>query len=499
MTASPAFAPQDLAAALRSALEGLTLAAPPPAVTPPPPPPQVTVAPQLDVRFDAGRVAAALADLLRPAIVATVRDAARDDRQAAPPPDTPRPPRLPWRGAAPTPPADRTAQEQILAPVRLPAPDPHLAAVPAAVGGDLDAPLGLAPAALDPHYVATDGVRDILRCLSALLQAGRRLDGTARRACQAFGLYGPAGGGKNILARQLAAALVTVGEAGTETRGLPCVEVDLLPDSTLDEMLGAVVLEPDGLGGTRTRARLGRVGLAAAHGAVVCVNEVTRSPRVTTALQSLLEDGEIILASPEAGIVRVPVHPATIFVLTWNPGYEGDPDRPALAPLSRLVSFRLDRPGEADRARRARGFLRRAAGDDPGGAAFARGQAERRAALGRGDWAIPPDFGPSDQEASRAVALVAAIEQLAAEDVGSRQIGLASQGSTAPGDRQLARYLLLGSLVGWPLAATIFAICCDQGGEFPDQWRLVGEAFARIYNLPVGAVEGARPPGGARP
>lgn len=59
------------------------LAAPPPAALPALPPPQVTVTPQIDVRFDAGRVADALADLLRPAIVTTVRDAARGDRPAA--------------------------------------------------------------------------------------------------------------------------------------------------------------------------------------------------------------------------------------------------------------------------------------------------------------------------------------------------------------------------------------------------------------------------------
>jgi MoxR-like ATPase len=375
----------------------------------------------------------------------------------------------------------------MLSKVRLSAPDPYLSDVPQAVGGQRGDPLQEFIPDIDSNYAISENTEAILKSISALMQAGQRVSGTARRSCMAFGLYGPPGTGKNTLARQVAASIQTVDTNGNTTQGMNYAEVNILPDSSIEDMIGTVVLEPDGRGGTRSVVRLGKIGLAAAMGSVVCVNEIVRNPKLATALQSILEDGEIIIASPEAGQVTIPVHPSTAMFLTWNPGNEGDPDRPAQAPLSRITTFKLDKASDTERAQRAMSFLAQFDGQSsgPGGTQQAQ-QDRRRQEITRRDYGIPDKIAPSPEEVKASVKFLGAIEKLADAGVGAKQIGLASATSTAPGDRQLSRFLVLGKTVGWQQAAEMFKICCDQGEDFQSQWALIEERFRANFQKPDG-------------
>ncbi|MEP7188729.1 MAG: MoxR family ATPase [Roseiflexaceae bacterium] len=374
-----------------------------------------------------------------------------------------------------------TAQEHILSPVILPAPDPYLMDVDPAVGGRRSAALAEYIPDLDANYEIGETNERILRAMSAALQAGQKGDQRRSFWSRAFGLYGPAGTGKNTLARQLAASVQTVDTDGNVSQGLNYTEYNVLPDSTLEDAIGTVVLEPDGRGGTRSRVKLGKIGLAAAMGSVICINEIARSEKLATALQSILEDGEIIIGSPEAGMTRIPVHPATITCMTWNPGNEGDPDRPAAAPLSRIMPFELPKATAKERGARVGGFLKQF---QPSDAAPANTDAQRdaereqlRQTILRKEYKVPQDITVSDRELEAAVNFIQDIESLAGTGAMDRQIGLNSRTPTRPGDRQLRNYIVLGKTVGWKEAAQMFRICCDQNDQFDEQWRLVLERF----------------------
>lgn len=374
-----------------------------------------------------------------------------------------------------------TAQEHILSPVTLPAPDPYLMDVDVAVGGQRTEPLAEYVPDLDPNYEIGETNERILRAMSAAIQAGQKGDAKRSFWSRAFGLYGPAGTGKNTLARQLAASIQTADKDGNVSQGLNYTEYNVLPDSTLEDAIGTVVLEPDGNGGTRSRVKLGKIGLAAAMGSVICINEIARNEKLATALQSILEDGEIIIGSPEAGMTRIPVHPATITCMTWNPGNEGDPDRPAAAPLSRIMPFELPKATAKERAARVGGFLKQFQPADAAPAATdAQRDAEReqlRQTILRKEYKVPQDIQVSDPELEAAVNFVQDIESLAGSGAMDRQIGLNSRTPTRPGDRQLRNYIVLGKTVGWKEAANQFRICCDQNDQFDEQWRLIMERF----------------------
>jgi hypothetical protein len=312
--------------------------------------------------------------------------------------------------------------------------------------------------------------------MSALLQVGA---GKPKNAwSRSFGIYGPPGTGKNTLARQLAASIRTVDENSKVTQGMNYVEANITPESSMQELIGTTVLSTDPQTGTTiSRAQLGKIGLAAAMGSVICINEIVRNPKLATALQSMIEDGEIQIDSPEQGLIRVPVHPSTVFVCTWNPGYEGDTDRPGAAPLSRMIPMRLDQPSPEEQAHRVDAFFASLRGDATAGDE----NEQRRQEIIAQDYAVPADITPTRQEVTTAVRFFNEIAMLAGGGIGERQIGLNSETSTAPGPRQLNRYIALGKAIGWDAALDTLKICCDQDEQFRDQWRLIEERFEAHY------------------
>ncbi|MEA2008131.1 MAG: hypothetical protein U9O54_03345, partial [Chloroflexota bacterium] len=124
-----------------------------------------------------------------------------------------------------------TAQEHIFGSLRMQTPDPFLDDVIAEVGGQLYNPLDEYIPELDPNFEVNEQAEHIMRSMSAMLQAGQ---GTKKGGwTRAFGLYGPAGTGKNTLARQMAASIQTVDEDGNITQGLNYVEANITPESSM--------------------------------------------------------------------------------------------------------------------------------------------------------------------------------------------------------------------------------------------------------------------------
>ena len=381
----------------------------------------------------------------------------------------PRPPRrIPKR-----PEIEETAQEHIFGAIRLKTPDPYLDAVDEEIGGNLYNPLEEHVPTLDPNFEINEQTERIMRSMSAILQAGQGKEDSGWS--RAFGLYGPAGTGKNTLVRQLAASIQTEDEEGNITQGLNYVEANITPESSMQELIGTTVLEKDPESGTTvSRAKLGKIGQAAAMGSVISVNEIVRNPKLATALQSMMEDGEIQIDSPEQGMLRIPVHPSTVFVMTWNPGNEGDPDRPAAAPLSRITPFRMDRPSIEEQASRVRAQLASIQGGSAGTPSAITQQREK---IRTKDYSIPDDWSPSGKEVMASTRFMNEIATLAEGGIGERQLGLNSGTSTAPGQRQLTKFVTLGKTAGWGSALDTLKIVCDQDSMFEGQWQIVEERF----------------------
>jgi len=383
------------------------------------------------------------------------------------------PPRPPTPRRKPSTQEERTPQEHILSLVRLPAPDPYLKNAPASVtGGGLTDALDEFIPTVDPNFEINDQTEKIMRAMSTMIQIGA---GKPKNAwSRSFGIYGPPGTGKNTLARQLAASIQTVDADGNTSQGMNYVEANITPESSMQELIGTTVIakDPDG-GGTISRAQLGKIGLAAAMGSVICVNEIVRNPKLATALQSMIEDGEIQIDSPEQGMVRIPVHPSTIFVCTWNPGYEGDAERPGAAPLSRMMTMRLDLPSAEEQERRVESFFANLTGTTAGSDEM---EASRKNILSR-EYQVPTDIQPSKTEVAASVRFFNELRMLAGGGVGARQIGLNSETPTTPGPRELNRFIALGKAAGWEDALETLKIICDQDDQFEGQWGLVRERF----------------------
>lgn len=336
------------------------------------------------------------------------------------------PPRQERRGIQ-RPDVPLTEVEQILEGIALPVPDLYMDHVPAEWGGQRGVPLPENLPEFLTEYEMSDEARGVFRIMAMQLRKKSK-----KPTNRAFGLYGPAGTGKNTIARQLAACLRT--EDGKQ--GLPYYEINVTPEMDIQQAIGEVVLTSDENGNTVSQVRLGPVGIAAATGGVVAINEIVRSPKLATALQSIIEDGEISVPTPEGGAVKLPVHPSAIFVTTWNPGYEGDAERPAKAFLSRILALPLPYPSKEAQIRRLKAYFNQQGLE-----------------------------APRDEILDAAVNYFAELRVLTGETGQTPQIGTLSPTSTAPGPRELARFVEIGTQMDWEAALKTLEVICDQDPE----------------------------------
>ena len=398
------------------------------------------------------------------------------------------PPRKPRQGKPVTPTDQLTAQEHIFESLVMAAPDPYLLNVPEGVGGQLQQPLEEFIPMPDPNFEINDQTEKIMASISSQMQLGANKDRMSWT--RAIGLYGPPGTGKNTIARQVAASVKTVDAEGNLSQGMNYVEANITPESSMQELIGTTVLEKDPeTGSTISRTKLGKIGLAAAMGSVVCINEIVRNPKLATALQSMLEDGEIQIDSPEQGLIRIPVHPSSVFVMTWNPGYEGDAERPGQAPLSRMMPLRMDHASADEQARRVESFFASVRGDSVEVDSIG---ARRKEILAK-SYSVPKDITPTAEEIKASVRFFGEVTSLTGGGVGDRQIGLNSDSPTGPGQRQLNRFIALGKSVGWNDALETLKISCDQDDQYEPQWRLIRERFEAHFGTDGDALSRAAP------
>lgn len=357
------------------------------------------------------------------------------------------------------------------------APDPWLSDVPADMGGNLDEPLSENIPAHDPSFVLDKQSERILATISASLQLAQDMPPQHAPKMRAFGLYGPPGTGKNMLGKELAASIRTLEADGSIRQGIHHHTQVVTPEMQAADIIGAATLEATPEGGTRTKVTLGPVGLAAATGAVISIDEIVRNPKLATKLQPMIEDGVIEIDSPEVGVVKIPVHPATVFVFTWNPGNEGDADRPAQAPLSRMATFRMEVPkDDQEIAYRLANFM------DKMGLSVEK-LAMQDASL-QSSYKLPAttDMLVSRTEMDKAIGFWRDVQHMTTPTKeGLAEVGAMSSTATTPGQRELQRFMLLGKTVGWDQAAKIFQVCCDQNEDFQSQWNLVQERFNHYF------------------
>lgn len=377
-----------------------------------------------------------------------------DRRAAEPEPATPaetpaaKPPRaLKPRADRPVPtPGAMAEQEKLVSAssLRLPRPDRELSAIDRKVlSGDF-AVLDEDIPAVKTDYAMNATERMVMQRIVSTRTMGLKMGRV--NETRSFGIYGPPGTGKNELARQLAATMVTVDADGNERQGVHMEQVEFDRDMDTGALIGTTALENGS-----TVARLGPIGLAAVQGSVICLNEVVRNPKALTQFQSMLEEGEIRLKTPEAGIIKIPIHPATTFVLTWNPGLEGDSDRPAEAPRSRIVSFELPAPTPAEQAKRVDSFFSKA----------------------------PSEVKPTTAEVNASITF---FNQIRAS-INQGKMQQRGRGSKAvPGPRDLNQFILAGKTDGWASALSQMRVFCDQNVEDREKdWKIIEETFAMNF------------------
>lgn len=389
------------------------------------------------------------------------------------PPTSPSPPPRPPLEEMPL-----TPQEHILKHVKPPElPDPYLTRLDAGLGGQRAEPLPLHYEEVDPNYDVSEGAEKALRIVSSSLQMAwdpnrkKPLRGTQMRV---FGFAGTAGTGKNTTARQVAASL-----------RLPYYETTLHRDTSLQEEIGQTVLK-DGT----TMPRLGPLGQAAAAGGVICINELVKAnPGTLGALQRMMEDGVFEVQGTEAGMAakEIAVHPSTVFICTWNPGYDGSSDRPDAALLSRIPTIKIDAPDIKDETRRLVGSLGALFGVEENGENGANGEsvdskaaaqkAERQAEIFGQDYAVRKS-PPSPERVEIAVRFVRDLRNLAQ----TRQIGASSRHLLEPTPREALNFAAMCEATGDPrLALEQFKIYCDSGEGYDEQFKLVQQIFKRYY------------------
>jgi hypothetical protein len=329
--------------------------------------------------------------------------------------------------------------------------DPYLSQVDPTLGGDRFDPLPQYYQELDENYEIDDSSRKAIRGVAASLTVAWNPDPRKRpRGTQfrAFCFAGTSGTGKNTTARQVAAGL-----------NLPYYELTLNKDTSPQEEIGQTVLTTDPTtGATVSRAQLGKLGQAAASGAVICINELVKAnPGTLGALQTMMEDGYVEIAGTEAGMKggRIPVHPNTVFIGTFNPGYEGAGMRPDHALLSRMQTFVMNAPTVEEQSRRLDKELSRMFGEKT----------------------VSPNLTKAT------AAFIADVQKLATPSLTQgAKIAASSPHPAAPTPREAVRFATLAHTTGDPLLALEgFKVFCDAGESFEDEWAQVQLAFSRHF------------------
>jgi hypothetical protein len=329
--------------------------------------------------------------------------------------------------------------------------DPYLSEVDPTLGGDRFDPLPQYYQELDENYEIDDSSRKAIRGVGAALTVAWNPDPRKRpRGTQfrAFCFAGTSGTGKNTTARQVAAGL-----------NLPYYELTLNKDTSPQEEIGQTVLTTDPqTGATVSRAQLGKLGQAAASGAVICINELVKAnPGTLGALQTMMEDGYVEIAGTEAGMKggRIPVHPNTVFIGTFNPGYEGAGMRPDHALLSRMQTFVMNAPSVEEQSRRLDKELSRMFGEKT----------------------VSPNLTKAT------AAFIADVQKLATPSLTQgAKIAASSPHPAAPTPREAVRFATLAHTTGDPLLALEgFKVFCDAGESFDDEWAQIQLAFDRHF------------------
>jgi len=200
------------------------------------------------------------------------------------------------------------------------------------------------PAKHSPYFVMTDQVEETMEMMGGALRLGYSPNARGMMG-RTFGFFGPPGTGKNEMLRETAATLE-----------MPYREIDLGRGADLQALIGEVVLEPDGRGGTRSVAKLGPLGKALTQGEVVALNEIIHTdPDSQTLLHQITQEGKIQLHNPEGADQVYDVHPSSILGVTWNPK-GGIQDRPSEALYSRLFTRRVGYPDPEEEQRRLLGW-----------------------------------------------------------------------------------------------------------------------------------------------
>lgn len=184
----------------------------------------------------------------------------------------------------------------------------------------------------DPSFVLSPSHEEVARDMGVARSMGMK----------SFSVSGEPGTGKNFLLEQLSAA---------EER--PHLEIDVDESTEVSELFGASTMQ-DG----KITWQEGKVTSALKSGHRVVLNEANTAPvEVMTQFHNIVGSGNstesrfITFKSPEAGETRIPVHPESEIVFTYNPegtGREGGLGR-ALA--DRVEHFNMRRPSRDEGAK----------------------------------------------------------------------------------------------------------------------------------------------------